>query len=178
MPACRAEETSREECSMHNQINPAEEVSVESKSSRSFNNILTAPSPKFKATPYNAINSPPPRNSPIPCSESQPSSRITLWKDTSSKAKVSHIIKVEGKDISWHAFPLPLLLLARRKKAIGRHLDILNKETDQHLYLVPAYRAEETSREECSLHSQSTSITRFAFLNFTLSCFAILVMFY
>ncbi|KAM1721306.1 hypothetical protein ACFX12_022859 [Malus domestica] len=33
------------------------------------------------------------------------------------------------------------------------HLERLKKETDQHLCLVPAHRAEETSREECRLHS-------------------------
>ncbi|KAM2420027.1 hypothetical protein ACFXTH_026533 [Malus domestica] len=39
----------------------------------------------------------------------------------------------------------------RRKKARGGHLERLKKETDQHLYLVPARRVEETSREECRL---------------------------
>ncbi|KAM2742459.1 hypothetical protein EV2_030907 [Malus domestica] len=33
------------------------------------------------------------------------------------------------------------------------HLERLKKETDQHLCLVPARRAKETSREECRLHS-------------------------
>ncbi|KAM2016497.1 hypothetical protein ACFX16_046906 [Malus domestica] len=41
----------------------------------------------------------------------------------------------------------------RRKKARGGHLERLKKETDQHLSLVPARRAEETSREECNLHN-------------------------
>ena len=41
----------------------------------------------------------------------------------------------------------------RRKKARGGHLERLKKETDQYLYLVPARHAEETSREECSLHN-------------------------
>ncbi|KAM1554149.1 hypothetical protein ACFX1Z_006938 [Malus domestica] len=42
-------------------------------------------------------------------------------------------------------------LRTRRKRARGGHLERLKKETDQHLSLVPARRAEETSREECSL---------------------------
>ncbi|KAM1150759.1 hypothetical protein ACFX2B_030901 [Malus domestica] len=54
------------------------------------------------------------------------------------------------------SFTLALAYETRRKKAIGRHLDRLNKETDHHLYLVPTCRAEETSREECCLHTQST----------------------
>ncbi|KAM1390752.1 hypothetical protein ACFX2I_018543 [Malus domestica] len=54
------------------------------------------------------------------------------------------------------SFTLALACGARRKKAISRDLDRLNKETDHHLYLVPACRAKETSREECSMHSQST----------------------
>ncbi|KAM2960979.1 hypothetical protein FF1_030606 [Malus domestica] len=54
------------------------------------------------------------------------------------------------------SFTLAFACGTRRKKAIGRHLDRLNKETDHHLYLVPTCRAEETSREECSLHTQST----------------------
>ncbi|KAM2658099.1 hypothetical protein EV1_013403 [Malus domestica] len=105
-----------------------------------------------------------------------------------SRAKVFHIIKVESKSISYHAFSLSFLqpalaleysssyvssssltckgsendtskhvetiqLGTRRKKARGGHLERLKKETDQHLYLVPARRAEETSREECSLHN-------------------------
>ncbi|CAN6687819.1 unnamed protein product [Malus baccata var. baccata] len=41
----------------------------------------------------------------------------------------------------------------RRKKARCGHLERLKKETDQYLYLVPARRAEETSREECRLHN-------------------------
>ncbi|KAM1977742.1 hypothetical protein ACFX16_014506 [Malus domestica] len=44
-------------------------------------------------------------------------------------------------------------LRTRRKRARGGHLERLKKETDQHLSLVPARRAEETSREECSLHN-------------------------
>ncbi|CAN6709831.1 unnamed protein product [Malus baccata var. baccata] len=40
----------------------------------------------------------------------------------------------------------------RRKKARGGHLERLKKEIDQYIYLVPARRAEETSREECRLH--------------------------
>ncbi|EKB43297.1 hypothetical protein B857_03909 [Solibacillus isronensis B3W22] len=83
----------------------------------------------------------------------------------------------------------------RRKKANGGHLERLKEETNHHLYLVPACRAEETSREECRLHNQGTLIsltqnskpvrdqscgkstrssiskTRFAFLNSTLSGF-------
>ena len=91
----------------------------------------------------------------------------------------------------------------RRNKANGRHLERLKKETDHHIYLVPACHAEETSREECRLHNQGTLIflaqnskpvrdqscgkstrssiskTIFAFLNSTLSgfYFAKLVMF-
>ncbi|KAM1568926.1 hypothetical protein ACFX10_034105 [Malus domestica] len=53
------------------------------------------------------------------------------------------------------SFTLALACETRRKKAIGRHLDKLNKETDHHLYLVPTCRAEETSREECCLQTQS-----------------------
>ncbi|KAM2646744.1 hypothetical protein TB1_000063 [Malus domestica] len=58
--------------------------------------------------------------------------------------------------MAYFSFTLALACGTRRKKAIGRHLDRLSKETDHHLYLMPACRAEETSREECSLHNQST----------------------
>ncbi|CAN2060304.1 unnamed protein product [Malus fusca] len=54
------------------------------------------------------------------------------------------------------SFTLALACETRRKKAIGRHLDRLNKESDHHLFLVPTCHAEETSREECSLQTQST----------------------
>ncbi|KAM2855913.1 hypothetical protein PS2_000331 [Malus domestica] len=147
--------------------------------------------------------------------------------NNSSKAKVFHIMKVESKSISYHAFSLsfslslfssvgqkereqsantwyqssdleptawnPFLIAylallssthlqhlmlplrlphlpreqirevkmiphfqlgTRRKKANGGHLERLKKETDHHLYLMLACRAEETSREECRLHNQ------------------------
>ena len=92
--------------------------------------------------------------------------RITCH--ASSKAKVPHISRVEGKGILWHAFPLPLLLSVGQgeRKQIGRHLERLNKETDQHLYLVPACHTEETSREECSMVSCNKHDT----LPWTLRC--------
>ncbi|TQD81556.1 hypothetical protein C1H46_032888 [Malus baccata] len=55
VPARRAEETSREECRLHNQSTQHKESEL--KNSRSFNNIWRAHSPKSKASPYNSIKS-------------------------------------------------------------------------------------------------------------------------
>ncbi|KAM2268906.1 hypothetical protein ACFX1S_046965 [Malus domestica] len=50
-----------------------------------------------------------------------------------SKAKVFHIMKVESKSISYHAFPLSLFFTCgtRRKRAISQHLvSIFRSGTD------------------------------------------------
>ncbi|KAM2872725.1 hypothetical protein FF1_020203 [Malus domestica] len=70
----------------------------ELKNSTSFNNILTTPSPKHKASPYNAIKSPPPRNSSIPCSEFQSSSRSKLWKVNKHDKVRADSFTTEAKD--------------------------------------------------------------------------------